>query len=65
MRKHSALEDEIDEMAGDGRLTAIAQHLAIEAGCDWPSLDGDAQDAWHERAIDHVRARRLLEWFGC
>jgi len=47
-------EDEIDEMSNDGRLTALAQTMAIEAGADWPSLDGDAQDAWHERAIERV-----------
>ena len=35
---------------------AVAKRLAIEAGADWPSLDGEAQDAWHERAIEHVRS---------
>lgn len=46
---------EIDDMANDGRLTQVAVRLAIDAGADWPSLDGDAQDAWHERAIEHLR----------
>lgn len=51
------VETLLDEMADDGRLGAVAKHLAIADGVDWPSLDGDAQDAWHERAIEHVRAR--------
>jgi hypothetical protein len=49
-------EDEIDEMANDGRLTALARTMAVDAGADWPSLNGDAQDAWHERAIEHLRS---------
>lgn len=49
------VEGQIDEMANDGRLTALAQMLAIDAGADWPSLTGDAQDAWHERAIERLR----------
>lgn len=48
-------EAQIDAMANDGRLTRLAMQLAIDAGADWPSLDGEAQDAWHERAIDHLR----------
>ena len=48
-------EQEIDEMTDDGRLGALAKHLAIDAGADWPSLDGDAQDAWHEAAIRKLR----------
>lgn len=43
-------------MADDGRLGALAKHLAIAAGADWPSLDGEAQDAWHEAAIAKLRA---------
>ena len=50
------VEDEIDAMSNNGRLGAVAKRLANEAGADWPSLDGEAQDAWHERAIEHVRA---------
>lgn len=49
-------EDEIDDMANDGRLTQVAMRLAIDGGVDWPSLDGDAQDAWCERAIEHLRS---------
>lgn len=48
-------EGEIDAMSDDGRLGALAKRLAIESGVDWPSLDKEAQDAWHERAIEHVR----------
>ncbi len=55
------IEREIDDMANDGTLGAVAKHLAIDAGADWPSLDGDAQDAWHERAIEHERARLVSE----
>lgn len=43
-------------MASDGRLGALAKWLAIQAGADWPSLDGEAQDAWHERAIEQLRS---------
>lgn len=53
------VEDEIDAMSNDGRLGAVAKRLAIEAGADWPSLDGEAQDNWHQRAIDHVRGIRV------
>jgi len=49
-------EDEIDEMANNGQLTVLAQTMAVEAGADWPGLDGNAQDAWHERAIEHLRS---------
>ena len=52
-----SVETELDEMTDDGRLGALAKHLAIVAGADWPSLDGDAQDAWHERAVEQVRKR--------
>lgn len=55
-RKKSITEDELDEMASDGRLGALAKWLAIQAGADWPSLDGEAQDAWHERAIEQLRS---------
>lgn len=55
-RKQRDIEAEIDAMADDGRLGAVAKRLAIAAGADWPSLDGDAQDAWHERAIEYIRA---------
>lgn len=55
MRRRRDIETEIDEMANDGRLGAIAKHLAIEAGCDWPSLNGEERDAWHERAIAKLR----------
>lgn len=50
-----SVEGKLDAMANDGRLTAMAQAMAIEAGVDWPSLDGNAQDAWHERVIERVR----------
>lgn len=51
-RYHQTMTDKkIDAMADDGRLGALAKHLAIDAGEDWPSLDGEAQDAWHEAAI--------------
>lgn len=49
------IEAEIDEMDTDGRLTALAMTMAIDAGVDWPSLDGDAQAAWHERAVERLR----------
>lgn len=49
-------EQEIDEMADDGRLGALARELAIAAGNDWPSLNGEEQDAWHEAAIAKLRA---------
>jgi hypothetical protein len=48
-------EAEIDDMANDGRLTAIAMRMAIAAGVDWPSLDGEEQDEWHEEAIQRLR----------
>ena len=51
----AALEAKLDAMASDGRLSRLAMQLAIDAGADWPSLDGDAKDAWHERAIEQVR----------
>lgn len=50
-------EDEIDEMSNDGRLTALAMSMAIDAGADWPSLNGEAQDQWHERAIEKLRGQ--------
>jgi hypothetical protein len=59
-RQSDALERKLDAMADDGTLGAFAQHLAILAGADWPSLDGDAQDAWHEAAIERLRADQLL-----
>jgi hypothetical protein len=43
-------------MADDGRLSALAKRLAIDAGVDWPSLGEDEQDAWHEAAIAQVRS---------
>lgn len=55
IRSTRSVEGRLDAMANDGRLTALAQAMAIEAGADWPSLDGDAQDTWHERAIERVR----------
>lgn len=61
VRRHNAaaqarvVATEIDEMDNDGRLTALAMTMAIDAGADWPSLDGDAQAAWHERAIERLR----------
>jgi hypothetical protein len=55
-RDRGLSEDEIDAMADDGRLGVIAKRLAIEANHDWSSLDGDDQDAWHERAIDLLRS---------
>lgn len=48
-------EDEIDAMADDGRLTGIAMRMAIAAGVDWTSLDGEEQDGWHEQAIQRLR----------
>lgn len=48
-------EREIDEMANDGSLSTMAMWMAIDAGIDWPSLDGEAQDAWHEAAIAKLK----------
>jgi hypothetical protein len=49
-------EAEIDAMADDGRLTRIAMRMAIKAGVDWSSIDGEQQDEWHEDAIQRLRA---------
>lgn len=57
-------EREIDEMSNDGRLTAIAMRMAIDAGADWPSLNAEAQDAWHERAIERLRGHELKRGRG-
>lgn len=51
-------EAQIDAMANDGSLNQMAMGMAIDAGLDWPSLDGEAQDEWNERAIDRLRAAR-------
>lgn len=51
-------EAEIDTLADDGRLTGIAMRLAIDAGVDWPSLNGEEQDEWHEVAIEKLRGAR-------
>ena len=48
-------EKKLDEMANSGELTGIAMRMAIDEGADWPSLDGDARDAWHEAAIRRLR----------
>jgi hypothetical protein len=56
--KRRASEKQIDAMADDGRLGALAAEMAIDAGADWPSLDGDAQDAWYQAAIDYLRGLR-------
>lgn len=52
-------EEEIDDLANDGRLTRIAMRLAIDAGADWPSLDAEAQDAWHDTAIRRLRLGKI------
>lgn len=57
-RRSADVEAEIDAMSNDGRLVDLAERLATEAGIDWPRLTGVQQDAWGERAIEHVRARQ-------
>lgn len=59
MMKKCVSEDEIDEMANDNRLNALAMHLAIQAGNDWCSLSGEERDTWNERAIEHLRSEGL------
>lgn len=55
MKSKPLTEDQIDAMSNDGRLSRIAMRLAIDAGNDWPSLNRDEQDDWHERAIERLR----------
>jgi hypothetical protein len=50
---------QLDAMANDGRLSRLAMQMAIDAGNDWPSLDGDEQDAWAERAIRQIRSGHI------
>lgn len=38
-----------------GSLGPSSDDLAIDARVDWPSLDGEEQDGWHERAIEWLR----------
>jgi hypothetical protein len=59
MKRKPITEAKLDALANDGTLGRIAMRLAIDAGADWPSLDGDAQDAWHERAIEMLRAGEI------
>lgn len=59
MTRAAITEAQLDAMANEGRISPIAMRLAIDAGADWPSLDGDAQDAWHERAIDLLRSGEI------
>jgi hypothetical protein len=56
MRKYT--ESQLDAIANDGRLGILAKRIAIESGADWPSLDGEAQDEWHEEALRRLRAGR-------
>jgi hypothetical protein len=60
MGKRSAItERQLDALADDGRLSNLAMRLAIDAGNDWPSLSGEAQDAWCELAIKKLRSGAL------
>lgn len=52
-------ERQLDAMSNDGRLASIAMRLAIDAGNDWPSLNGAEQDAWYEHAIKLLRSGDL------
>lgn len=52
-------EAQIDTMADDDRLSGVARRLAADAGIDWSILDGDQQDAWHERAIVGLREGKI------
>lgn len=54
-RRRCFSEREIDALANDGRLSEMAMSLAIDAGADWTSLDGDTKDRWGERAIALLR----------
>lgn len=55
-RRSEDMEQYLDDLANDGRLGIVAKRIAIEAGNDWPSLNGDEQDEWHEEAIRRLRA---------
>lgn len=59
MKRKPITEAKLDALANDGTLGRIAKRLAIEAGVDWPSLDGDAQDVWHEHAIEALRSGEI------
>lgn len=60
MSKRKVLtERQLDDLANDGRLSAIAKWLAIQAGQDWPSLDAEEQDEWHEHAIRQLRSGEI------
>jgi len=56
MKQKPLTERQLDALSNDGRLSRIAMLLAIDAGNDWPSLDGDAQDEWCEHAIRLLRS---------
>lgn len=56
MKRKPITEDKLDALSNDGTLARIAMRLAIGAGIDWPSLNGDEQDEWHERAIELLRS---------
>lgn len=56
MKRSGLTERQLDSLANDGRLSAIAMWLAIQSGEDWPSLSGDERDKWHEYAIAKLRS---------
>lgn len=59
MKRKPITETQLDAMSNDGRLSSIAMRLAIDAGNDWPSLNGEEQDEWHETAIRRLRAGEI------
>ena len=59
MTRKPITERQLDAMSNDGRLSSIAMRLAIDAGNDWPGLNGDEQDEWHEHAIKLLRSGDL------
>ena len=59
MKRKPLTESQLDTLSNDGRLSRIAMRLAIDAGNDWPRLDGDEQDEWHEHAIILLRSGEI------
>lgn len=59
MKRKPLTESQLDAISNDGRLGRIAMRLAIDAGKDWPSLNGDEQDDWYELAIEKLRCGEI------
>lgn len=59
MQRKPITEAQLDAMSNDGRLSSIAMRAAIDAGNDWPSLNGDEQDEWHKHVIRLLRSGEI------